>query len=1560
MPALKEISFENLTETLPGIADINFDNLITGTEQPAIQQPKIEDISFSDLAVSAADMKLIVGLKQRLGAEPIGMPFIKEPTGLSGDELTAARVLVDKHPESFTKADRVALQRAEAREHPWRALPSQIKSIITAGIAAPFGWGEAIAPGLTQELSQDLAAIPGPGTGELAAEGIDVFLKWKYVFPALFKAVGFIGKIPYAAKATSALKRATGLSKLSQVAPRAERLISSTVANVAKGMVVGGGYTGIELYNRGMSLEDAKPIIIRNALTMGAIAGAFGVAGFIDTQGYVKNLRQNLLKTNNARFATRASQINSEVKQLQRLQFQAETAKDQGKIVAIRRQLGEASRRLKGLQSLKRAKIDSIDRIVSEVEGQLINVKAGRLYQTGQREFDSPIVAAQKFIQSGEISAGIPAGIEQLQVGLAPRQVDVLTGRPISGRTARAPTGAVPSGIPVPPAGRPVVAPTRPVQPVTPAKPIAALKPAEMTEQAIKTLEDKAFKLVDRNVFKEIVAQSVQKDGQRLLDAIDKRDIETLHKLALKYQREWGLDEGGGGAGPGKVKQARAGTVQIAKLAREAHDLIKPAKPAVEGKVAFHGTLDKSVKELKPSKRGDLGEGLYLARDKNVAGRFADMAFRSGTLEAVGDGTFQDINTGKIVKPKAPGIIQVDISAIKIKQITPQEFNAEIEKLRDPKTNVLPPNFETLAQKSFKKAGFDGIEIAGSVRGESDQIVVFPESVNKVAKPAPAAKEKIQPITERLEKPPVIEKVVSKLSEIPKAPQQPVTEQKPTIDLKAKETQVFNEAVRTQEKITAAEQGEVGIEPAGASFTDHLDTFHSYQLPATSKLPGIVHKMKVINGRRLAGKLTPSQANRMIYNLRKDLVQAAIREKIALRVSKIGKVRIGLRKSGVFVPEGFAKYTKYKDIEPLLGGGQDITRAIQQMDGSLRLREKVGIEAQAGPLERYVLWRTRTMTLQKLNWLKEKTIEIREILSARKGSTKDKEINLILEKIGKADRDAPIKNVLGKETFASMSKESVKAAQELRQFYDDLIEEENAARLMRGQDPIPYRQNYSPHILRDTTVWEQLLMRDKTAKDLEKADLPDYIKPNAPFNPRAQAREADMPYDKRVLSARELAESYIITAAKDIFNTSIIQNNKAFIEQLRSMGYEKSANYLGEWTATAYAGIKPGLDRHIKLPKWAEKSLRYFNRLRNLAVFPLNVAWSLSTQPLSLSNTVGRYGLPNTVRGFYQWLKPSIRRQAAQDYYSFIVKSTRRGGVTRQDAANLLGENIKTTKTVGEFIENFTTILLTEMEKLLTGMSIRAAHLHGLKKGLKGEALKQYASDGGGKTQSMYNDEDKPMVLRSLLVKSAAPYQTYAFEVANTFREWAGKTGTPPDTKLYAMWSVTRWLAAMIVLRLLANQTRGKKWSWWDLIPIPFKEAFYSPIVRAITGEFRPTGYGLIAPVGTLERTIKGVIDVLETGSWRKLRNELMRYGPGVLHPKGLGIPGGVQWSRMVDAIIAYSNGGVFDRRGRLLFKLDTPEDLARGMFTGVWSTKAGRKRLERKKPTERTRLANP
>ena len=118
--------------------------------------------------------------------------------------------------------------------------------------------------------------------------------------------------------------------------------------------------------------------------------------------------------------------------------------------------------------------------------------------------------------------------------------------------------------------------------------------------------------------------------------------------------------------------------------------------------------------------------------------------------------------------------------------------------------------------------------------------------------------------------------------------------------------------------------------------------------------------------------------------------------------------------------------------------------------------------------------------------------------------------------------------------------------------------------------------------------------------------MPDYIKPDAPFNPRAMAREAGLPGFAREMDLAKLLEHYTATAAKDIFNTSIIQNNKAFIQQLDTLGYPNSARLLENWTAESFSGVKAQLDRAVALNAEITRGMNWWRRQVVRNVFPLN------------------------------------------------------------------------------------------------------------------------------------------------------------------------------------------------------------------------------------------------------------------------------------------------------------------------------------------------------------------
>lgn len=78
------------------------------------------------------------------------------------------------------------------------------------------------------------------------------------------------------------------------------------------------------------------------------------------------------------------------------------------------------------------------------------------------------------------------------------------------------------------------------------------------------------FSEMDKAVFQDRVSETIQRDGQRVLDAACSGDTGRLMALAKKYERDAGLSQGGGGAGPGKVKTPRLGAPAVYRLALHA------------------------------------------------------------------------------------------------------------------------------------------------------------------------------------------------------------------------------------------------------------------------------------------------------------------------------------------------------------------------------------------------------------------------------------------------------------------------------------------------------------------------------------------------------------------------------------------------------------------------------------------------------------------------------------------------------------------------------------------------------------------------------------------------------------------------------------------------------------------------------------------------------------------------------------------------------------------------------------------------------------------------------
>ncbi len=668
---------------------------------------------------------------------------------------------------------------------------------------------------------------------------------------------------------------------------------------------------------------------------------------------------------------------------------------------------------------------------------------------------------------------------------------------------------------------------------------------------------------------------------------------------------------------------------------------------------------------------------------------------------------------------------------------------------------------------------------------------------------------------------------------------------------------------------------------------------------------------------------------------------------IALRTTKGGKTVPAIRKAGVYVPEDFVAYEKFQDVRPGMGGGfEDITRLVQHIDGNLPAEAKAMLPKQAGPTEYYVLHRTREMMVMARKFLDVEVENLRSItqgLSRKQRESLEKLLPLITRKGAYV---APEKLVKNRRIAALVGDDValVRKAQESRKWLDRMLKLQNRMRNLRGQDPIPYRERYSPHELKKNSIWSEIVHKDEVPKALmAKPPTPDFVKPNKPFNAHAMAREANMPGFMRERDIEKLLYRYLQAATRDIFNTSIIQNNKAFIQALESKGLRNSANALAEWTAEAFAGIKPGLDRKIfgtagPMGRILERAMNRFRRGLVLGVFPLNIAWNLVVQPSSAVLTVTRYGVRDSAAALWDWFaNPALRREIAENAYSYIVKSARFGKVTRQDInrgilrANRLERGpLVTAANAFNFFTEW-------IERNITGWSVATGLRHGAKRGFKGKALWQYASDAGAKTQSMYNLEDLPGILRNNFIKTIAPFQTFTFEVFNTMRELAGRTGTPPPTAMERMKWVLRFLGTATAANIVGEQLTGRQ-PWEVRSAVPFYQ-FLEIIPAAMRGESleRTAVRGMPATTQAAVEMVRGINTIVTKGDWDRFRRAAIKYLPGLV-----GIPGGLQASRIVDSWIAIAEGGERDASGRLMFPIVDSKEQARALFSGTHSTKAG------------------
>ncbi len=744
--------------------------------------------------------------------------------------------------------------------------------------------------------------------------------------------------------------------------------------------------------------------------------------------------------------------------------------------------------------------------------------------------------------------------------------------------------------------------------------------------------------------------------------------------------------------------------------------------------------------------------------------------------------------------------------------------------------------------------------------------------------------------------------------------------------------------------VGTVKKGSVGVAPtikgeanlALRKFDDYLEGITIGRIDAIDSLTADATRIKRL---KTAGKIPEKDANKMLRGINDQIVETARKHGVATRITKGGNVRLARRESGNFVSDAFKKQA-IKDVRPGFGGGtKDITRILQEADGSLTAAQRAA--RGVGRVESDILRRAQDIMMNRREWLWEKQNHLMRMVD---GVSDAQAINAnkILTKISADDALKSTAEIARRADISAITKDErvIRLAQESRRYFDDLLEAQNHFRAKRGQKLIPKRDFYSPEQLKKDALWSDAIGYNKDTGYLSRPELPDFINPDKPFIPHELARQANLPEYLKEMNLKQLLENYTNASAKDIFNTSIIQNNKAHIQVLEGMGLPNLSRGIQDWTAEAFTGIRAGIDRKLALSPSIQKGMSWWRNALVKSVFPLNFAWNSFVQTASANFTIAKYGVRNSVSAGFEWFgNPASRKWVQENAYSYIVKTGKSGKMTRQDinkgmadAARINGKSLeKATDAANFFTEG--------VEKHLTGWSVLAARKDGVRRGLKGDALKWYASDGGAKTQSMYNLEDLPGILRNESVKTAAPFNTFSFEAFNNVMELMGKTGVPPSTQQDRIKTILRFFAGATAINYIGNQAIGRE-PWQVSSFIPFYSLLFAPIEARLTGDYSSAASTrhLPSPVGIAAEFGQGIERYATKGDIRKLRQASVKYLPGLV-----GIPAGTQINRTIDGIIAMSEGGVTDSAGRMLFPITEPKDQIRAFFAGPWSTEGGR-----------------
>ena len=1059
------------------------------------------------------------------------------------------------------------------------------------------------------------------------------------------------------------------------------------------------------------------------------------------------------------------------------------------------------------------------------------------------------------------------------------------------------------------------------------------------------------------------VASTTQKKvASKLFDAIDKGDIKHVEKIEKQYFHRAFVKGISGGAGPVQVKQPSAIDVTIGKQARLGRELLESHKKSVEqaiseGKIESHPDYPELTKPKEPAPKVEKpAEEIEAVRKLEPAGKVyppeakdlkpkVDDPYKSLAQKLANQFDIKYLGQEEAVvvkageKPKLLWSLKNDNRIFKTKGLNITELRMKSDQFKE---LVKPAKFKKIAARTPIDIAKDVNALLGE-RGQLGEAELTLEQ--KLAR-------------SRLKKD--IEIIRNAAANVGKSVSEYLTDlgyDKKIIPYLARQAEELKAPAKEFVKAEKADiKAEVRAEAAVKETVKTLRDEYLQPVKGNKLDEGAIAYLKegdfdayLENMPRL-GNIRPGE----VFKLDPDS-----KKLIATIPGKKGKAAI--RESGYHVVKSFLDaFKKPKDLTEKQALSWVKDRDLSKRDAAwtdpTRFIQKIDQGKFNGPAQQHILHPARSTTLAKLQWADQQKMKIAAIQEKYniRGRKEAEAIGDVLESIpfeesldtaAKLLENPDIQKVVSKFK-PEKQRQIVEAARDFREFFDLLVNDQNSARINRKQKTIKYRGSYRPHVMK-ANLWSKLFgLKRKPEHLMSSPEMPDFIFPNQPFNARALAREGGLKGYELERNITKLASDYVETASKDIFDTNIVHQNKIHAATLRGLGLENAADAVDVWTAESFAGVSPRLTRWAKgaFPEPMHKGALKLRRNLTRAVFPLNWTWNMFIQTSSAGITYARYGNRASIAGMRYFTDPEFKKAVRENAYSSIIKNRWGGSATYQDLSSSLLKMKKLDATKMEKVEHYANFLTRAVEDALTGHAVGAAYYKGKKLGLKDRALWEYASEGGAKTQSMYNLQDLPGLLRAREVGVVGPFQTFAFEVFNTVREMdlpgirkiTGKTGTYETIAANSaegkalisnrLKMLGRWSAAILVTNAVVDKAINRK---------PWEISSFIPFYSFISGKY---GQGMPMPARFVQEFRKGVRNVVAYGSWKKLRNWVIKYQ----------ILGGVQINRTLEGIEAAAQGGVKDVRGKTVVPIKGDVEKLRAITMGPFRTKAGAEYIDK------------